>query len=158
ALKARLNSMPISMASTGRELAMKWVGATVVTAVPTGLVVLYLIPSEKEYTSKITQNTNTTNIPQEVVNTDNEKTNASKITPVTESKSIEKNDNSSAVIVKNKSSQNSAQQNISSVEIDAYKENVDFSEIAEADGDLSKAHQAVNAPTSNLTSENNKLS
>lgn len=157
ALKSKLNNMPISMASTGRELAIKWVGATVVTAVLTGLIVFYLIPSEKEYQSKVTQNTNTT---QELVTINTQETNTPNIVATENNNSIEKgsNTNNSVVVSKNSSEKKTPQKKSTSVELDAYKENIDFSEIAEADGDLSKAHQAVNAPTSNLTSENNKLS
>jgi hypothetical protein len=151
ALKAKLNSMPVSMASTGNALLMKWVGAGVAASLLAGFII-FLLPSQEEYQSK---NHSTTEVIQSVASsnsTESQETNTIQNSTVIESNQLAR----TAETSKEASTNTTAKKSSVNEDIVAYKETNDFSDMN--NGDITHASQSSVVPSSNLTSESNKLS
>lgn len=147
-LKARLNQVPVSMASTGNALIMKWIGAGVAASVLAGLII-FLMPSQKDVNTETTSSQANTTI---ISPSSSEKTEV----PSAQQEVLSNNTTSTAVNedIKTTNKKNIASSN--APQLEAYTETTDFSEVTH--NDLSQEHQQVNMPSSNLSTENNKLS
>lgn len=147
-LKANLNSIPVSMASTGNAIMYRWIGAGVAASLLTGLII-FLLPAQQEQKSESTQaitNQTTTSAVQNNTTVAQDIANQSNNTVVSTTNKTEDATKKDVKSTKTPS--------ISSV--DEYTESSDFSDVT--NGDNSQAHKSLNMPSSNLTTENNKLS
>lgn len=150
ALKARLNSIPVSMASTGNSIVMKWIGAGIAASLLAGFII-FLLPSQEEFqknnnpiTEEQTIVSPNTSVVQESNPTENQSLNT---VQETTSKTGMASKNSVKQVVKSTTT---------TPKLEAYKESADFSDMSNED--IVHVNQASNIPSSNLTSESNKLS
>lgn len=146
-LKARLNQVPISMASTGNAIMFKWIGAGVAASLIAGFII-FMLPKAEQKTENIVPAAETnshlkSNSPaaQKV----EQQYTASSSVALSNSNQAKQNTQHTAV---NKSKNTTA-------ELEEYKETSDFSDVT--NGDITRENQSVSLPSSNLSSENNKL-
>ncbi len=144
-LKARLNQVPVSMASTGNALIMKWLGAGIAASVMTGLII-FLLPGQEKIDSSITtvSHPSAINSTSQTTGAHNTQQESSTVAAKTGSEDVK-------TLVKSKPNSSTA-----TPQLESYTETTDFSEVANTD--LSQEHQNVSLPSSNLSTENNKLS
>jgi hypothetical protein len=148
-LKSRLQKIPVSMASTGNALRLKWIGAAAITTVAAGLIIFLLTGQEKASDSSASQQTSSAES-KEVIAETTEKpvtlTTESQTAAVVEQKAVEK---------KQKATSSSAS---AANELKAFDNSANFNDTETGNVTTPNADNS-SAPANTLYTEtNNKLS
>ncbi|MDB5258638.1 MAG: hypothetical protein JWM14_3333 [Chitinophagaceae bacterium] len=151
-LKSRLQKIPVSMASTGNALRLKWLGAAAITTVAAGLIIFLLTGQEKttdSSDSSTTQEVSSTEL-KETIAVANEKATAATVTENQSSTIVEEK----AVEKKQKSSTSASAAN----ELKAFDNSTNFNDTETGNVSTPNADNS-SAPANTLYTEtNNKLS
>jgi len=146
-LKARLNSIPVSMSSTGNNMMLRWLGAGVAASLLGGLII-FLLPTQQAIKTSDTVSSATS-----------VSSGVSQQAPAAQA-SVEQYTNTTAqtntsTTVKKSDKIPTSNVSKSNAELENYEAASDYSEVGNTD--IAQAHQSVSIPSSNLSSENNKL-
>lgn len=150
-LKSRLQKIPVSMASTGNALRMKWLGAAAVGTIAAGLIIFLFAGQENTTTSFDNSSTPQTTTTENITNS----------VPSNESAIVSAKENQSTTpeqqSIKEKQT-STAKASVKSIELKAFDNSANFEETE--NGNLSTANvDNSSVPENTLYTEtNNKLS